>query len=139
MKKYIQFPSTAMLALVVFFIPDTNAQQSGIRRTNLQQHDLQAEGYETIQARIDFEPGTSFARHSHPGEEVIYVLEGEFEYEVDGMPVRAKAGEVLFIPAGKVHAAKNAGNGKAVELATYIVEKGKPLLQFKDGHSPHKP
>lgn len=139
MKKYIPFPFIAFFALVILFVPSAMAQSSGIKRTNLQQHDLQAKGYETIQARIDFEPGTAFGRHSHPGEEVIYVLEGEFEYEVEGKPVRLKAGEVLFIPAGKVHAAKNIGSGKSVELATYIVEKGKPLLRFADDHSPLKP
>ena len=71
----------------------------------------------------------TFSRHSHPGEEIVYVLEGSLEYQVDGKPpVTLKAGEVLFIPAGTIHAAKNAGSGNGAELATYIVEKGKPLL-----------
>jgi quercetin dioxygenase-like cupin family protein len=74
-------------------------------------------------------PGASFGRHTHPGEEVIYVLEGTFEYDVEGRaPVTLKAGEVLFIPAGTIHAAKNVGAGTATEIATYIVEKGKPLV-----------
>jgi len=68
-------------------------------------------------------------KHSHPGEEIIYVLEGTFEYEVEGKPpVTLKAGGVLFIPAGTNHSAKNVGSGTAAELATYIVEKGKPLV-----------
>ena len=68
-------------------------------------------------------------RHSHPGEEIVYVVEGVIEYQLDGQPpVTLKAGEVLFIPAGAFHAARNVGSGTALELATYIVEKGKPLV-----------
>ena len=105
------------------------AQQPGITRTDLMKHDLSVPGRETIQARIDFAPGAAFPNHTHPGEEIIYVIEGTLEYQVEGKPpVTLKAGDVLFIPAGTIHAAKNAGSGKAAELATYIVEKGKPLL-----------
>jgi quercetin dioxygenase-like cupin family protein len=72
-------------------------------------------------------------RHSHPGEEIVYVLEGLLEYEVDGQPpVTLKAGDVLFIPAGTIHAAKNVGTDNAAELATYVVEKGKPLVVLAD-------
>ena len=79
--------------------------------------------------RVDFDPGAAFGRHTHPGEEIIYVLGGTMEYEVEGKPpVTLKAGDVLFIPAGTVHAARNPGNVTGSELATYIVEKGKPLL-----------
>jgi quercetin dioxygenase-like cupin family protein len=78
---------------------------------------------------VDFDPGVSFPRHSHPGEEIVYVVEGSLEYALDGQPpVTLKAGEVLFIPTGTPHAVRNVGTGKASELATYIVEKGKPLL-----------
>lgn len=123
--------SAILFAIVTFTFPNTVTAQ-GIKRTNLQRHDLSIQGHEAIQVRIDFEHGTAFGMHSHPGEEVIYVLEGLFEYEIEGMPpVTLKAGDVLFIPAGKNHSAKNIGNGKAVELATYIVEKGKPLLTMK--------
>jgi quercetin dioxygenase-like cupin family protein len=105
------------------------AQQSGIKRTELQRHDISEPGRETVQVRIDFAPGAAFGKHTHPGEEVIYVLEGLLEYEVEGKaPVTLKAGEVSFIPAGTVHAAKNVGSDNAAELATYIVEKDKPLV-----------
>ncbi len=105
------------------------AQQSKIKRTELQRHDLSVPGRESVQVRIDFEPGASFGKHSHPGEEIIYVIEGSFEYEVEGKPpVTLKAGDVLFIPAGTIHAAKNVGTTNAAELATYIVEKGKQLV-----------
>ena len=105
------------------------AQQPGIKRTDLQRHDLSIPGREVVQVRVDFAPGAAFPRHTHPGEEIINVLEGSLEYEVDGKPpVTLKAGDVLFIPAGTIHAAKNVGSVKGAELATYIVEKGKPLL-----------
>ncbi|MCC8939721.1 cupin domain-containing protein [Bradyrhizobium sp. Arg68] len=111
-------------------IPSAEAQQpAGITRTDLQRHDLSAPGREAVQVRVDIAPGKAFGRHSHPGEEIIYVLAGTFEYDVEGRPpATLKAGDVLFIPAGTIHAAKNVGNVTASELATYIVEKGKPLL-----------
>ena len=105
------------------------AQQPGIKRTDLQRHDLSIPGREVIQARVDFAPGVVAPKHSHPGEEIIYVLEGSLEYQVEGQPpVTLKAGDVLFIPAGTIHTAKNVGSGPGAELATYVVEKGKPLV-----------
>ena len=105
------------------------AQQQGVKRTNLQRHDLSVPGREVIQVRVDCAPGVAFPPHSHPGEEIAYVIEGLLEYRLDGRPpVTLKAGEVLFIPAGAIHAVKNVGRGNAAELATYVVEKGKPLV-----------
>ena len=105
------------------------AQQQGVKRTELQRYDLSFPGREVIQVRVDLDPGVTFPQHSHPGEEIIYVLEGLWEYQVEGKgAMRLKAGEVLFIPAGVKHGAKNVGSGKGSELATYIVEKGKPLV-----------
>jgi quercetin dioxygenase-like cupin family protein len=104
-------------------------QQAGITRTDLQRHDLGTTGREVIQVRVQLSPGASFGKHTHPGEEIIYMLEGTLAYEVEGRPpVTLKAGEVLFIPAGAVHAARNPGRTNGAELATYVVEKGKPLL-----------
>ena len=105
------------------------AQQVGARRIELHKHDLSALGREVIQVIVELEPGTTAPRHSHPGEEIIYVLEGTWEYTLEGKPpMIVKAGEVLFIPAGTVHSARIVGTGRGRELATYIVEKGKPLL-----------
>ena len=104
-------------------------QPPGIKRTDLQRNDLSVPGREVVQVRVDFAPGVAFPKHSHPGEEIAYVIEGLLEYEIEGKPpVTLKAGEVLFIPAGAIHTAKNVGSGNGAELATYIVEKGKPLL-----------
>ena len=105
------------------------AQQTGTKRTDLQQHDLSVPGREVVQVRVDFDPGAAFGKHRHPGEEIIYVIEGSLEYEVEGKPpIAVKAGDVLFIPAGTIHAAKNVGSVNGAELATYVVEKGKPLV-----------
>jgi quercetin dioxygenase-like cupin family protein len=138
MKKNKNFllATITVISLTAFLIPGiATAQQTGIKRTELQRHDLSVPGYEAIQVRIDFEKGAAFGKHTHPGEEVIYVLEGVFVYEVEGqLPLTLKAGDTLFIPAGTAHAARNIGKGKAVELATYIVEKGKPLLEMVSGN-----
>jgi quercetin dioxygenase-like cupin family protein len=105
------------------------AQQSGVKRTDLQQHDLSIPGREVVQVRVDIASGVLAPNHSHPGEEIVYVIEGLLEYQIEGRPpVTLGAGEVLFIPAGTIHSAKNVGSVNAAELATYIVEKGKPLV-----------
>ena len=105
------------------------AQQPGVKRTDLQQHDLSIPGREVVQVRVDIGPGVLAPNHSHPGEEIVYVIEGSLEYQLEGKPpVTLKAGEVLFIPAGTIHSAKNVGSVNGAELATYIVEKGKPLV-----------
>ena len=99
-------------------------------------HDLSSQGREVVQTIVELDPGVTSSRHTHPGEEIVYVLEGApLEYQVEGKPsVTLKPGEVLFIPAGAVHAAKNVGNQKGAELATYIVLKGEPLLtEVSDG------
>ncbi len=106
-----------------------NAQQAGLHRTDLLQQDIGLPGREAIQVRVDFDGGAVSIKHSHPGEEVAYVLEGSLEFQLEGIaPVTLNAGEALFIPAGVAHVARNVGSGKASELATYIVEKGSPLV-----------
>ena len=108
----------------------TNAQQApGITRTDLQQHDLSVPGREVIQNRVQISPEALPYKHFHYGEEIIYVLQGELEYQIEGKPTRTvKAGEALMVPAEAVHAVKNVGTANAAELATYVVEKGKPLI-----------
>jgi quercetin dioxygenase-like cupin family protein len=109
----------------------TRVQQApGLTRTDLQQHDLSVPGREVIQNRVDIAPNAPPIRHWHPGEEIIYVLEGTLEYEIDGQPTTVSAGEALMVPAEVVHAVRNVGNANAAELATYVVEKGKPLFNL---------
>lgn len=112
-------------------VPLVQAQQSEARRTDLQKHDLSIPGREVVQVRVDFAAGSSFPAHRHPGEEVIYVIEGTLEYHVEGRaPKTYRAGEVLIVPYGASHWVKNVGTDNGAELATYIVEKGKPLLEL---------
>ena len=104
-------------------------QATGITRTDLQRHDLSLPGWETIQTRVDFAPGAIAPKHMHPGEEIIYMLKGTIEYRIQGQPrVILNAGDVLFIPYGKSHEAENVGLESASELATYVVQKDKPLV-----------
>ena len=108
-------------------------QVPGLTRTDLQQEDLSIPGREMIQNRVEISPDAPAIRHWHPGEEIIYVLEGTLEYEIDGEePMTISAGEALTVPAERVHSVRNVGDGNAAELATYIVEKGKPLLNLPD-------
>ena len=127
--------TTRIMAVAVLLVASglalqvVRAQQQGIKRTDLQRHDLSVPGREVVQVRVELAPGVAFPKHTHPGEEIIYVLEGSLEYQVENKaPVTLKAGDVLFIPAGTIHAAKNVGKGNGAELATYVVEKGKPLV-----------
>jgi quercetin dioxygenase-like cupin family protein len=118
-------------AAMLIAMPAAQAQLPGTRRIDLQQHDLSIPGRETVQSRVEIDPGVTSVRHRHPGEEIVYVLEGALEYRLEGRPpVTLKAGEVLFIPAGTIHSARNVGKGPGAELATYIVEKGRPLLEI---------
>jgi quercetin dioxygenase-like cupin family protein len=127
--KTILFIAVAVVAIGSTLAPHvTLAQQAGSKRSDLQRHDLSAPGREVIQVRVDFDPGYVAPMHTHPGEEIIYVIEGTLEYEIGGKKSKVKAGDVLFVPAGTPHTATNIGSGNGAELATYIVEKGKPLI-----------
>jgi quercetin dioxygenase-like cupin family protein len=121
--------AAAMLMVASALVMNGAQAQEGVKRTDLQRHDLSISAREAIQVRVDIAPGVLAPRHTHFGEEIIYVLEGTLLYEVEGKPpVTLKAGDVLFIPYGTVHSARNIGNVNAAELATYIVEKDKPLV-----------
>jgi quercetin dioxygenase-like cupin family protein len=127
--KKMQVFAAALVIGCVLTATASRAQQAGLTRTDLQRHDLSVPGYETVQVRVDFAPGAIAARHSHHGEEIIYVLAGSLEYQIDGSaPVIVNAGQVFYVPAGAIHQAKNVGNTMASELATYVVEKGQPLV-----------
>ena len=104
-------------------------QAPGLWRTDLQQHDLSVPGREVVQQRVDIGPEAPLVKHTHPGEEIIYILEGSLEYQIEGQPTRTcNAGDALTIPAGAIHAVRNVGSVNAAELATYVVEKGKPVI-----------
>jgi quercetin dioxygenase-like cupin family protein len=104
------------------------AQQAGFKRTVLQQEKLSAPGREAVTAIAEFQPGGTVGAHTHPGEEIGYILEGSIVLEQAGKPpVTLKAGQTFFIPNGQVHNATNKGSSVARVLANYVVESGKPV------------
>src|SRR3954452_9775541 len=108
--KSLRIMTTAALMSASMLMLQAAYGQQGVKRTDLQQHDLLDPGREAIQVRVDIAPGVLAPRDMHHGEEIIYVLEGTLEYVLDGKPpVTLKAGDVLFIPNGVVHSAKNTG------------------------------
>jgi quercetin dioxygenase-like cupin family protein len=124
-------PLAALIGGSVFALHVATAQQSGVTRTDLQQHDLSIPGREVVQTRVALAKGITVSRHWHPGDEIVFMLEGTLEYQLEGRaPMTLTAGQVLFIPARTIHSAKNVGTGTGAELATYIVEKGKQLTVF---------
>ncbi len=120
---------TAPQILLAFALTGVLAAQAPtFKRTILQQADISVPGHEVISAVAEFEPGANPGRHTHFGEEIGYVIEGTLLVEQAGKPpVTLQAGGSFLIPAGTVHNATNTGAGKARILATYVVEKGKPL------------
>ncbi len=104
------------------------AQASGLTRVIVGKADVSVPGREAVVARVDVAPGAKAGRHTHPGDEISYVLEGEATLLIDGQPPRqVKAGESFVIPAGVVHDAHNNGSSPIKLVGVYVVEKGKPL------------
>lgn len=104
------------------------AQASGLTRTLVGKADVSVPGREAVVARVEVAPGAKAGRHTHPGDEISYVMEGEATLLVDGQPPRqVKAGESFVVPAGVVHDAHNNGTAPIKLVGVYVVEKGKPL------------
>ena len=123
--------AAALMAGSALAIQPMPVSATGVTRTDLQRHDLSIPGREAVQTRVEIAPGVTAPWHAHPGEEIIYVLEGSLEYQLkDQPPVTLWPGDVLFVPTGVPHTAKNVGTDNGVELATYVVEKDKPLLSL---------
>jgi quercetin dioxygenase-like cupin family protein len=104
------------------------AQASGLTRVMVGKGDVSVPGREAVIARVEVAPGAKAGRHTHPGDEISYVLEGEALLLVDGQPPRTvKAGESFVIPAGVIHDAHNESSAPIKLVGVYVVEKGKPL------------
>jgi quercetin dioxygenase-like cupin family protein len=122
MKRFLLLAAIGGLAATLY------AQQPGFTRKMMQDHEVSATNRHAVQVVAEFVPGGAAGKHTHPGEELGYILEGTLLLEIAGQPPRTlKAGDVFFIPAGTVHDGKNIGTGPAKVLATYVVEKGKPV------------
>lgn len=106
---------------------EAQQQAPAFKRTILQTQDLSADGRQAVVALVEVQPGAVIGKHTHPGEEIGYILEGTLVLMVEGRPpLTLKAGDAFFVEAGKVHEGKN-GNTPGKALSTYVVEKGKPL------------
>ena len=99
----------------------------GIKRTPLQKFDVPGTDRETVIGIAEIAPNVAVGRHTHPGPESGYLLEGEFTLIVEGQPDKPlKTGESYQVAPGAVHDAKTGPQGAKI-IATYVVEKGKPL------------
>jgi quercetin dioxygenase-like cupin family protein len=104
------------------------AATPGVTRKILSQTDGPMPGYVTLIAEAEIEPGVMVARHTHPGIESGYVLEGGIDLPIQGQPTRAlKPGDSFQVPAETPHAGARNGDKKTKITSTYVVEKGKPL------------
>ncbi|KGH32307.1 cupin domain-containing protein [Comamonas testosteroni] len=104
------------------------AQTGGLSRTLVGKADVSVPGREAVVAKVEVAPGSRAGRHTHPGDEISYISEGEVDLLIDGQPPRTlKAGETFVVPAGVIHDAHNASNGTVKLIGVYVVEKGKPL------------
>lgn len=118
----------AAILLVLAGTAVAGQQTPTFTRTQLQDQELSAANRHGVMSRSEFEPGATSGRHFHPGEELGYLLEGTLELTIDGQkPKVVKAGDAIFVPAGAIHNATNIGKTPAKVLATYVLEKGKPL------------
>ncbi|MGA2548870.1 MAG: cupin domain-containing protein [Burkholderiaceae bacterium] len=104
------------------------AQATGLQRTIVQRADVSVPGREAVVARVEIPAGVTAGRHTHPGDEISYVTEGEIDLLVEGKPAQhVKAGEAFVIPAGVKHDARNSGTQPAKLVGVYVVDKGQPL------------
>ena len=131
MKQRVTAVSVVVLAaaIVALGFQGLYAQQPALKRAVLQKQDITAvQGREVVMAHVEIPAGVQSGKHTHPGEEIAYILEGSLVLEREGQPaVTLKAGDSFFVPAGLVHNGKNQGTGTAKVVSTYVVEKGKPL------------
>lgn len=122
-------PASISAALLATGAGTSPQAQPTVQRTVLQRADLAGTaGQEGVIVQVELPPGSATGRHTHPGSELGYLLEGSIELELEGMPARTIApGESWIIEPGRVHDAKDAGQGTARAVVVYVVEKGKPL------------
>jgi len=124
----MKFGIALRLALPIVGAGFLCAQGGGFHRTVLQKKDLSIPGHETVVARVEIDPGASVGRHTHPGEEISYILDGQVDILIEGQPpLHMKAGDSFVVPAGAKHDAHNTGSVPMHLVGVYVVEKGKPL------------
>jgi quercetin dioxygenase-like cupin family protein len=116
------------LAALIALVGVCAAQQPTLKRTELQRGDLSVQGREAVTVIAELPAKVESGRHTHPGEEIGYMLEGSMTLEIEGKPAASyKAGDAFIIPSGAVHNARNTAAGTTRVLATYVIPKGLPL------------
>ncbi|SOY62814.1 conserved exported hypothetical protein [Cupriavidus taiwanensis] len=124
----MRYKDLVILSAVALIAGSALAQGSGLTRTLVGRADVSVPGREAVVARVEVAPGAHAGRHTHPGDEISYVMDGEVQLLIDGQPPRTiKAGESFVVPAGVVHDAHNSGSTATRLVGVYVVEKGKPL------------
>jgi quercetin dioxygenase-like cupin family protein len=108
--------------------PTVNAQQPAVQRKVLLQQDLTIPGYQAVLVSVEIPVGGREGRHTHPGAVLVHVEEGALTLDYEDKPtVTYKVGESFYVEPGKIHEGINKGNMPIKAIATFIVEKGKPL------------
>jgi quercetin dioxygenase-like cupin family protein len=121
------FAACALCVVAGFVATGAEAQTPAFKRTVLNRTDGPVDGYVTVSVRVEIDPGALIARHTHPGVESAYVIEGAVELSVDGQATRGvQPGDAFVVARNTPHSAKN-GPAKTVIASTYVVEKDKPL------------
>ncbi len=121
-------PVAAALLLAAASAVAVYSQKPGLQRTIVEKADVSVPGREAVVARVELAPGVFAGRHTHPGDEISYVMEGEGEILMQGHPTRkVKAGDGFVIPGGVIHDAHNTGSAPLKMIGVYVVDKGKPL------------
>jgi quercetin dioxygenase-like cupin family protein len=128
MKFLMRWLAGSLIVVAAFGAGVLYAQNTGLQRTIIERADVSVPGREAVIARVEIAPGAKAGRHTHPGDEISYVMDGELELMVEGKETRiVKAGEAFVIPAGVKHDARNPGSIPTKLLGIYVVEKGQPL------------
>src|SRR5262245_17498903 len=120
----------ALIGLAALSVTPTpaSAQQPTVQRKMLLTQDLPIAGYQTVMAAVEIPVGGREGRHTHPGAVVVYVQEGVLTFDYEGKPTATyKAGDSFYIEPGKIHEGINNGTLPVKAIATFVVEKGKPL------------
>jgi quercetin dioxygenase-like cupin family protein len=133
-REFVGVASCALCGMTELLAAEVSAQNAppattpGVTRKILSQTDGPMPGYVTLLVEATIEAGTPVGRHTHPGIESAYVLEGGFELPIQGQPTRMlKAGDGFQVPPETPHAGGKPGASRSRILITYVVDKAKPL------------
>jgi quercetin dioxygenase-like cupin family protein len=127
-KNIMKIKSVFFSLLSLLLATSVFAQAPEIKRTPLQTVQLSTPGKVAIQMIVEVAPGGTIPRHTHPGEEIAYIMSGELVLLVDGKESKVvKTGESFSVPEGSIHGGKNASTAAATLLVTYVVDKDKPV------------